>query len=45
MSEALAAPAMQEDENTSQRQADPCVLVVFGASGDLTRRLLVPLVV
>ena len=42
MSEALAATAMQEDENTSQRQADPCVLVIFGASGDLTRRLLVP---
>ena len=24
------------------RQAPPCALVIFGASGDLTRRLLVP---
>src|SRR2546426_5335210 len=24
------------------KQADPCSLVVFGASGDLTHRLLVP---
>jgi glucose-6-phosphate 1-dehydrogenase len=27
---------------TSARQADPCSFVVFGASGDLTHRLLVP---
>src|SRR5262249_20508183 len=26
----------------SARPADPCTLVIFGASGDLTRRLLVP---
>lgn len=24
------------------RPADPCVLVIFGSSGDLTRRLLIP---
>src|SRR5262249_514240 len=42
MSEPLAETVMQEDEHTPQRQADPCVLVIFGASGDLTRRLLVP---
>jgi glucose-6-phosphate 1-dehydrogenase len=24
------------------RPADPCILVIFGAAGDLTRRLLVP---
>src|SRR6266568_3828574 len=24
------------------RRADPCVFVIFGAGGDLTRRLLVP---
>src|SRR5471032_1592987 len=24
------------------RQADPCTMVIFGASGDLTKRLLVP---
>jgi glucose-6-phosphate 1-dehydrogenase len=27
---------------TSVRRADPCCLVIFGASGDLTRRLLIP---
>jgi glucose-6-phosphate 1-dehydrogenase len=27
---------------TSARPADPCCLVIFGASGDLTHRLLVP---
>jgi len=24
------------------RQADPCTMIIFGASGDLTKRLLVP---
>src|SRR5207245_11478922 len=42
MSEALAETVMQEEGTTPQRQGDPCVLVIFGASGDLTRRLLVP---
>ncbi len=27
---------------TSARVADPCTLVIFGASGDLTHRLLLP---
>jgi glucose-6-phosphate 1-dehydrogenase len=27
---------------TTARPADPCTLVIFGASGDLTHRLLVP---
>ena len=27
---------------TAARVADPCCFVIFGASGDLTRRLLVP---
>ena len=27
---------------TSARQADPCTLIIFGASGDLTHRLLLP---
>ena len=27
---------------TTARPADPCCLVIFGASGDLTHRLLVP---
>ena len=26
----------------SSRQADPCIIVIFGASGDLTRRKLLP---
>src|SRR3989442_15854273 len=26
----------------SERQAQPCVVVIFGATGDLTRRKLVP---
>ena len=27
---------------TTGRPADPCSLIIFGASGDLTHRLLVP---
>src|SRR3954466_15276733 len=27
---------------TAQSPAEPCVLVIFGASGDLTKRLLMP---
>src|SRR5439155_21445861 len=27
---------------TSTRSADPCIMVIFGASGDLTKRLLMP---
>jgi glucose-6-phosphate 1-dehydrogenase len=30
--------------NSNYEQAPPCALVIFGASGDLTRRLLVPAV-
>src|SRR6185312_3179175 len=26
----------------TERGADPCILVIFGASGDLTKRLLMP---
>ena len=26
----------------TERAADPCILVIFGASGDLTKRLLMP---
>ncbi|MBA2621385.1 MAG: glucose-6-phosphate dehydrogenase, partial [Acidobacteria bacterium] len=28
--------------NTTQREADPCVMVIFGATGDLTKRKLFP---
>ena len=35
--------AMSENIKTDQgRVADPCVMVIFGASGDLTKRKLVP---
>src|SRR5262245_10301473 len=30
------------DELTSGRRAEPCALVIFGATGDLTKRKLVP---
>ena len=37
------AIAMSENIKTDQgRVADPCVMVIFGASGDLTKRKLVP---
>lgn len=29
-------------EKKSIRQADPCIIVIFGASGDLTKRKLIP---
>jgi len=32
------------DETQNLRPAGPCVLVIFGASGDLTKRLLIPAV-
>ncbi len=28
--------------NNTQRTADPCVMVIFGATGDLTKRKLFP---
>ena len=42
MSDLRSEMVMQEDMATPERQSDPCVLVIFGISGDLTRRLLVP---
>src|SRR5919108_700878 len=42
MSELQSGVVMQEETPAPERQGDPCVLVIFGASGDLTRRLLVP---
>lgn len=35
----MAAPQGLE---TRERAGDPCVLVIFGAAGDLTQRLLIP---
>src|SRR5215471_6759395 len=42
MSEPLAETVVQEEGSAPASPSDPCVLVIFGASGDLTRRLLVP---
>ncbi len=36
------APHPQESERLSSRLAEPCVLVIFGATGDLTARKLLP---
>jgi len=42
----IAAPALSRggsaDPQSPPRRADPCAFVIFGASGDLTKRLLVP---
>src|SRR5580700_10959526 len=40
-----AVPTTQTDPNEVQqpaRPADPCIMVIFGASGDLTGRKLIP---
>ncbi len=37
-----AAKAVQSTLPLSVRPADPCAMVIFGAGGDLTKRLLVP---
>src|SRR5437763_673083 len=39
-SAAMLSPNMAVDKNP--RPAGPCVVVIFGASGDLTKRLLIP---
>jgi glucose-6-phosphate 1-dehydrogenase len=41
----MADSALQPDSGTDQpgvKPADPCIMVIFGGAGDLTRRLLVP---
>src|ERR1700751_3635487 len=42
----VAAPALSPgttvDPQSPPRRAGPCAFVIFGASGDLTKRLLVP---
>ena len=30
------------DAQSAARPSEPCVMLIFGASGDLTKRLLVP---
>ena len=39
---ATAAPINQIEHEQVGRAAGPCVMVMFGASGDLTKRKLVP---
>src|SRR5579875_2825405 len=43
--QALAKPPAQSvsaPPRTEHRPADPCTMVIFGAGGDLTKRLVVP---
>src|SRR5690348_17618315 len=37
-----AAVNLEEEFNPTDKPAGPCVMVVFGAAGDLTKRKLVP---
>jgi glucose-6-phosphate 1-dehydrogenase len=36
------ADANQQGERGAARPGDPCVMVIFGAAGDLTKRMLIP---
>ena len=36
------APARANRPNPKKANADPCAIVIFGAGGDLTKRLVVP---
>ena len=38
----IAAPKGSPKPSRTQRRAEPCAFVIFGAGGDLTRRLLMP---
>ncbi len=38
----VAAPGLAKATGRAPRPADPCTLVIFGAAGDLTKRLLLP---
>jgi glucose-6-phosphate 1-dehydrogenase len=38
----MTANLFPAELSVSERTADPCIMVIFGASGDLTRRLLIP---
>ena len=41
-SEVAVSQAAAEASKTVERKPDPCVVVIFGASGDLTKRKLLP---
>jgi glucose-6-phosphate 1-dehydrogenase len=38
----IAAPGLAPTTGRAPRPADPCAFVIFGAAGDLTKRLLLP---
>jgi glucose-6-phosphate 1-dehydrogenase len=38
----VVAPGIAADTRRAPRRADPCAFVIFGAAGDLTKRLLLP---
>jgi glucose-6-phosphate 1-dehydrogenase len=38
----VAAPSLVTSAGRAPRPADPCTFVIFGAAGDLTKRLLLP---
>jgi glucose-6-phosphate 1-dehydrogenase len=38
----VAAPSLVTAPGRTPRRADPCAFVIFGAAGDLTKRLLLP---
>ncbi|MGD0024377.1 MAG: hypothetical protein ABSC37_07080 [Xanthobacteraceae bacterium] len=38
----VAAPRLVAATGREPRRADPCAFVIFGATGDLTKRLLCP---
>ncbi len=40
--EVKASPAAPPVVHTKERKPDPCIVVIFGASGDLTKRKLLP---
>ena len=42
MSTLLAEPEVQPIERVNLPKAEPCVIVIFGATGDLTKRKLMP---
>lgn len=42
MNEPYNSTERSDESGMEERPGDPCVMVIFGASGDLTRRLLIP---
>ena len=42
MTPVIEAEVEQKLQRPALPEADPCTLVIFGASGDLTRRKLIP---